>query len=131
VASIRKEILTAAAPEKVWDVIRDVGELHTRLVPGFVVDTRLEDGARVVTFANGLVARELIVDVDDAARRLAYAVVDGPMSHHHATVVVEPTGADGSRVVWHADLLPHELAERIGSMMDAGAAAMQQALDRL
>ncbi len=73
----------------------------------------------------------MIVDVDDGARRLAYAAVDGPMSHHHATVVVEPAGPHGSRVVWHADLLPHELAERIGAMMDAGAAAMQQALDRL
>jgi carbon monoxide dehydrogenase subunit G len=131
VASIRKDIVTTAAPEKVWDVVRDVGALHTRLVPGFVVDTQLEDGARVVSFANGLVARELIVDVDDTARRLAYAVDGGAMSHHHATVVVEPAGADGSRVVWQADLLPHDLADQIGSMMDAGAAAMQQALDRL
>jgi hypothetical protein len=54
-AAIRKEILTAARPERVWDALRDVGALHTRLVPGFVVDTRLEPGARIVTFANGMV----------------------------------------------------------------------------
>jgi hypothetical protein len=41
-ASIRKEIVTAAKPQAVWDAVRDVGALHTRLVPGFVVDTRLE-----------------------------------------------------------------------------------------
>jgi hypothetical protein len=131
VASIRKDILTIAPPELAWDVLRDVGALHTRLVPGFVVDTRLEDGARVVTFANGLVAREVIVDVDDAARRLAYAVVGGAMTHHHATVVVERHGTSGSRIVWQADLLPHELAGPIGGMMEDGAAAMRRALDRL
>jgi hypothetical protein len=129
-ASIRRQITTTATAEAAWDAVRDVGALHTRLVPGFVVDTQVEDGARIVSFANGLVARELIVDVDDDARRLAYAVVDGPMSHHHATVVVEPV-AGGSRVRWDADLLPHEAADRVGAMMDAGAAAMREALDRL
>ena len=76
-ASICKEVVIDCAPEKVWSALRDVGALHTRLVPGFVVDTRLEDGARIVTFGNGTVARELIVDVDDAARRVVWAVVGG------------------------------------------------------
>ncbi len=56
-ASIRKDILTKARPDDVWDVLRDIGALHTRLVPGFVTDTRLEPGARIVTFANGMVVR--------------------------------------------------------------------------
>ena len=43
------------------------------------------DDTRVVTFANGLVVHERIVDVDDDARRLAYTVLDGPFTHHHAT----------------------------------------------
>jgi hypothetical protein len=64
-ASIRKEILLDARPEEVWDAVRDIGALHTRLVPGFVTDTRLEEGARIVTFGNGMVVRELIVDLDD------------------------------------------------------------------
>ena len=71
-ASIRREIPLAAGPDAVWDVVRDVGAVHTRFAPGFVVATTMEPGARVVTFANGMVARELIVDVDDEARRLAY-----------------------------------------------------------
>jgi Polyketide cyclase / dehydrase and lipid transport len=88
-ASIRKEIVIEARPEKVWDAIRDVGALHERLVPGFVVDTRLEEGARVVTFGNGVVARELIVDLDDTARRLVWAVVGSPrLTHHNAAVQV-------------------------------------------
>ena len=56
-ASIRKEILIAARPETVWAAIRDVGAVHTRLAPGFVVDSRLEGETRVVTFANGFVVR--------------------------------------------------------------------------
>ena len=66
-ASIRKHIQIEAPPDKVWDALRDVGALHTRLVPGFVTDTRMEENARVVTFGNGMVAREEIVSVDDGA----------------------------------------------------------------
>src|SRR5713226_2194559 len=105
-ASIRKEILLQSSPEKVWAAVRDVGALHHRLVPGFVVDTRLEEGARIVTFGNGLVVKELIVDLDDAARRLAWAAVGGQMTHHNASAQVFPDGT-GSRIVWIADLLPN------------------------
>jgi hypothetical protein len=65
-ASIHREIRIAARPETAWDALRDVGALHHRLVPGFVTDTVIEEGARVVTFGNGMVARERIVDVRTA-----------------------------------------------------------------
>src|SRR4051794_8779032 len=61
-ASIHKEILIDATPADVWDALRDFGALHTRLAPGFVLDTKLDGEARIVTFANGNVARELLVD---------------------------------------------------------------------
>ena len=35
-ASIRREIVIEARPADVWDAIRDVGAVHTRLAPGFV-----------------------------------------------------------------------------------------------
>jgi len=57
-ATIRREITVAANVNRVWDALSDIGALHTRLVPGFVLDTKLEPGARVVIFANGRVARE-------------------------------------------------------------------------
>ena len=91
-ASIRKEILTTASPADAWAAIRDVGALHHRLVPGFVVDTRLEPGARIVTFANGMIVNELIVDLDDDARRLAWSAVGGRLTHHNASVQVFPLG---------------------------------------
>ena len=129
-ASIRKEIPLAAHAEKVWDALRDVGAVHRRLARDFVTDTRLDSDARIVTFANGLVARELIVDVDDRARRVAYAVVGGRLSHHHATMQVMAEGAGRCRLVWVADLLPHDMAGAIGGMMEQGSAAMRQTLER-
>ena len=129
-ASIRKEIPLAARAEEVWDALRDVGAVHRRLAAGFVTDTRLDGDARIVTFANGLVARELIVDVDDAARRVAYAVVGGRLSHHHATMQVMADGDGRCRLVWVADLLPHDMAGAIGGMMEQGSAAMKQTLER-
>ena len=130
-ASIRKEMRLEAAPQTVWGAIRDVGSVHRRLAPSFVVDCRLEDGggARVVTFANGLVARELIVDIDDGARRLAWAVVGGRPTHHNASLQVFAEASGRSRMVWIADLLPNDLAVPIASMMEQGMGAMQQAFE--
>lgn len=129
-ASIRKEILIDARPEDVWAAVRDVGEIHVRLVPGFVIDCRLEGDARIVTFANGLVARELIVDVNDDDRRLVWAAVGGQFTHHNASVQVFADGADHSRLVWIADLLPNQLAGAIGAMIEQGMAVMKQTLER-
>ena len=127
-ASIRREITTLASLDQAWDAIRDVGALHIRLVPGFVVDTKLEPGARIVTFANGMTAKELIVDCDDTARRLVWSAVGGRLSHHNASVQVVADGV-GSRIVWIADLLPNEIAPAIASMIDQGMAAMKTTLD--
>jgi len=128
-ASIHREISIEARPEAVWDALRDVGAIHTRLARGFVTDVRLEDGARVVTFGNGMVARELIVDVDEQARRLAWSVVGGRMTHHNASAQVFADGERRTRFVWIADLLPHELAPTIAGMMDQGLAAVKQTLE--
>ena len=128
-ASIRKEILLESSAENVWAAVRDVGALHHRLVPGFVVDTRLEEGARVVTFGNGMVIRELIVDLDDDARRLAWSARGGRLSHHNASVQVFADGPRRCRLVWIADLLPNELAGDIRAMIDQAAAVMKKTLD--
>lgn len=129
-ASIRKEVLIDARPEFVWAALRDVGQIHVRLVPGFVTDCRLEGDARIVTFANGLVLRELIVDVNDDDRRLVWAAVGGEFTHHNASVQVFADGADHSRLIWIADLLPDELAPTIGPMIQQALSVMKQTLER-
>ena len=128
-ATIHTEIRLEARAEDVWAAIRDVGAVHERLAPGFVTDTRLEGGARVVTFANGMVVRELIVTLDDGARRLAYAAVGGRSTHHNASFQVFAEGAERTRLVWIADLLPDEVAGPVGEMMEAGSRVMKRTLE--
>lgn len=129
-ATIRKEIPTTATATQVWDVIRDVGAIHTRLAPGFVLDTQLEKGARTVTFANGLIARELIVTVDNDAKRLAYAVVGGAAEHHNASFQVLPT-KEGATLLWISDFLPDTATGVFSAMIDAGSGVIQRTLDEL
>jgi hypothetical protein len=128
-ASIRKDIVVERRPADVWDAIRDVGAIHTRLAPGFVVDTKMDGDARIVTFGNGLVARELIVDIGEEARRLAWAVVGGRLTHHNASLQVLAQGDTHSRVIWIADLLPNELAGTIAGMIEQGMSVMKRTLE--
>jgi hypothetical protein len=129
-ASIRKEMVVEAPPGHVWDAIRDVGAVHRRLAPGFVVDTRIDGDARIVTFGNGLVARELIVDIGEESRRLVWAVVGGRLTHHNASLQVLAEGEGSSRLVWIADLLPDALGPTIAGMIEQGMDAMKQTLER-
>jgi len=128
-ASIRREVSIAVPPDTLWDALKDVGALHTRLVKGFVTDCRLEPGARVVTFANGMVARELIVDVDAERRRVAWAVVGGRLSHHNASAQVFAEGDGATRFVWIADFLPDDHAAVMAGMIEHGMTAMKRHLD--
>ncbi len=128
-ASIHKEILIKACPDDVWAAIRDVGAVHERLTPGVLVAARLDGDARVVTFANGAVVRELIVDIDEKARRFAYAAVGGRTTHHNASMQVFAEGEDHSRLVWITDLLPNEVAAVISELVEQGASVMKQTLE--
>lgn len=130
-ASIRKDILIEACPGDVWAAVRDAGAVHQRLVPGVLVDARLDGDARVVTFANGAVVREVLVDVNDEARRFVYTVVEGslPITHHNASMQVFDEGAGSSRIVWITDVLPDEVAAPISLLMEQGARAMKETLE--
>ena len=99
-----------AHPDDVWSAVRDFGALHTRLVPGFVTDTKLDGDTRIVTFANGSVAREQLVDCDEARRRLVYAIKNERVSHYSASAQVLADGETRSRLIWIVDVLPNEIA---------------------
>ena len=129
-ASIHKDIPIDADPADVWAAVRDFGNPHRRLVPGFVLDARLDGEARIVTFANGNVARELLVDCDETRQRLVYAVVSERVKQHSASVQVLADGEARSRLVWIVDVLPNEIAPYIDDQMDQAAVAMQKALGR-
>ncbi|MGA7323111.1 MAG: SRPBCC family protein [Rhodomicrobium sp.] len=130
-ATVRKEIATKASPSAVWAALRDVGALHTRLVPGFVTDTRLEPGARIVTFADGRVVREPIVAIDDEFMRVVWSAESSLATHFNGAAQVFAMSDGSAKIIWIADFLPHEIAPQIDAAMSAGAAAMNRALDRL
>ena len=126
-ASIHKEIIIDANPADVWDALRDFGALHTRLVPDFVTDTKLDGDARIVTFANGSVAREVLVDCDDARRRLVYAISNERLKHYSASVQVVADGETRCRLVWTIDMLPNELAPYVQGQTKEAVAAIHKA----
>ena len=129
--SIHHEIFIAVPADKVWDAVRDVGALHTRLVPGFVSMTEMVQGTKAptrrVTFANGVILDEVIVDCDDQRRRLVWSIKS--VEHHNGVMTVDFADG-GSRVTWTADVLPPEMAERFDPSMAAGLAAMKVHLER-
>ena len=129
-ATIYKEFLVNATPEFVWEAIKDVGSVHTRLANGFVTNTVLSGDVRTVTFANGFVVKERIITVSDQQRRLAYAAVEGRASHHSAYLQVFDAPNNQSRVLWVTDLLPDEMHGPIEQMVELGSTAMMLTLER-
>jgi carbon monoxide dehydrogenase subunit G len=129
-ASLHRDISIDAGPEEVWAAVRDFGAVHRRLAPGFALDAHLDGDARVVTFANGNVARELLIDCDDTRQRLVYAVIGERVKHYNASVQVIADGEARSRLIWIVNLLPNEIAPYIAGQMDQAAPVMQKALDR-
>ena len=122
-ASIHNDILLSTPARDVWDAVRDFGALPERLAPGFVTACQLDGDARIVTFANGSVAREVLVDCDDARRRLVYAINNERLKHYSASVQVIAEGEARCRLVWIIDMLPNELAAYVqGQTKDAVAA---------
>lgn len=130
-ATVRRQCNVAASPEAAWDAIRDIGAVHTRLAPGFVADTRLEPGARIVTFVNGMVVREPIITQDDEARRLVWSAQGGLTTHYNAALEVMARPDGGATIVWTADFLPDDVKPRLAAAIEAGMRAMKITLDRL
>lgn len=130
-ASVRREILIEARPDDVWAAVADFGAPHQRLVPGFVVESRLDGDDRIVTFFNGAVAREAFVDRDDEQRRLVWSVTESRLglTHHNASAQVFAEPGGGTRFVWIADVLPHEAATPVGQMMDRGIEVLKHTLE--
>jgi len=128
-ATIYRETLIERCPDETWEALRDVGALHTRLVPGFVTDTRLEPGARLVTFASGRTVRERILGIDDDQRRVAWSVADAPFEHHNASAQVVPLGPALCRFVWIADVLPDAVAPFVTGLIEQGLETIKKTLE--
>ena len=127
--SVSKHVDVAAPGIQTWAALHDVANVHKRVVPGFLTDCRMEGEGRVVTFFNGMVAKELIVDVDDKAMRLVWSARSERLQHHNASIQVFEDGPGRCRVVWIADVLPHEAAKMVGAMMEKAMPIMKKTLE--
>ena len=128
-ASIYKEIALDARADDVWDAIRDFGAVHRRVAPDFLLDARLDGDARIVTFSNGTVAREVLVTCDDARKRLVYDVASERVKQHSASIQIIADG-EHCRMIWITDVLPNEVAPYIDGQMELGAAAIRKTFAR-
>jgi Polyketide cyclase / dehydrase and lipid transport len=125
--SLRHEILLDVPASEAWAALKNIPKTH-ELFAGVLVDGRPEGDTRTVTFANGMVARERIVAVDDSRMRVAYAVLD-MFDQHAASMRVVPVGPRQCRFVWISDFLPDTKAEMVGPLMAQGCGALKRALE--
>ncbi len=86
-------------------------------------------GDRIVTFFNGNTVREVLVDLDDEARRLVWSIVGGPYAHHNGSAQVLAEGDGRTRFVWITDLLPNELAGRTSELMERGIRVLKETME--
>lgn len=128
-ASIHHEIAVEVGAQQAWSALRAVGAAHELFAP-VLVDGKLEGDTRQVRFANGMEVRERVLDVDDARRRVAYTVLDGPgMSYHHASMQVLEAGPKQCRFVWITDFLPQEIGGNLVPLIEAGSNALKKNLE--
>lgn len=128
-ASIHEQLPVEVEPGKAWAALRQVGRAHELFAP-VLVDSRLDGDTRTVRFANGLVARERILDVDEERRRVAYTVLDAPgLTYHHASMQVVEDGSGRCVFVWITDFLPEEAGASISQLIEQGAQALKKNLE--
>jgi uncharacterized protein YndB with AHSA1/START domain len=128
-ASILIDTRVDAPASRVWSALAVAADAR-RVFAGVLSDSRMEcDDVRVATFANGMVVKEKIVDLDPEQRRIAYTVLGDTFEHHNASMQVVPEGANACRFVWITDVMPHAAADQIRPLMEAGAQALKANLE--
>ena len=130
-ASIRTEFPIGVDAARVWQVIGDWADGPVRMARGLVVSSDAEGSVRVVTFADGMIARERLVTRDDEARRIVYSMVGDTVrpEHDNAAMQIVPDGADRCRFIWTRDVLPDELAESFRASMEEAGAVIKRTIE--
>ena len=130
-ASIRTEFPIDVDASRVWQVIGDWADGPVRMARGLVVSSDAEGTVRVVTFADGMIARERLVTRENDARRIVYSMVGDTVrpEHDNAVMQIVPEGADRCRFIWTRDVLPDELAESLRAAMEDAGAVIKRTLE--
>lgn len=128
-SSIHHAVTVEVDADKAWAALRLVGDAHKLFAP-VLVDAHLEGEVRTARFANGMVVRERIIDVDDERRRVAYSVMDGPgMTYHHASMQVVDAGPGRCQFIWITDFLPEHVGPNLSPLIEQGTRALKHNLE--
>jgi hypothetical protein len=128
-ASIHHEVVVKMDTDEAWAALRQVGQAH-RLFAPVLVGGQLDGDIRTVSFANGMVVRERILDVDDQRKRVAYAVLDGPgLEFHHASMELLEEGPGRCRFRWITDFVPDNAAAALQPLIEQGSQALKKNLE--
>jgi hypothetical protein len=129
-ASIQKIVEVEVGAAQAWAALRLVGNAHKLFAP-VLVDAQLDGDTRTAQFANGMIAHERILDIDEPTRRVAYTVLDGAgISYHHASMQIVEAGPGRCRFVWITDFLPAEVGTAIAPLIEQGTKALKANLER-
>lgn len=128
-ASIHEERAVEVSAAKAWAALREVGNAHKLFAP-VLVDAEMRGDTRTVQFANGMVAHERIVDVNDERRRVAYSALDAPgMTYHHASMHIVDAGPGRCFFVWTTDFLPDDIGGNLAPLIKQGTDALKRNLE--
>jgi len=132
-ATAMRDIDIDAPAARVWELISDFHTAPMRMAPGFAVDST-PDGpdVRTVTFADGVVARELLISSDEAMRRTVFSIIGGTVTpqHDNASMQVFDNETGGSHFVWIHDVLPDNLAPKFAVAMEHGLAVLKRTAEQ-
>ena len=125
---IDSDIAIARPPEQVWAILGDLDAV-TRWVPG-LASARMEGARRICVLEGGGEIHEEISDFSNGQRGYAYSQTVHPLDleRSQGTLAVEANGNGGSRVVWHAEVVPAgpDQAEVVELLRQGYSAALQR-----
>jgi hypothetical protein len=130
-ASIHEERVVGVSAAKAWSALSRVADAQKLFAP-VLVGSELDGDIRTVHFANGMVARERILDVDHEQRRVAYSALDAPgITYHHASMQIMDTGPGRCLFVWITDFLPSDVRGNLEPLIKQGSNALKSNLETL
>ena len=89
----------------------------------------MENDIRTVTFANGLVARERVITIDEQRRRIVYGVLGEVFEHHSASMAIVPVDGENCRFIWISDFSPDQRIETVQPLVEQGSRALARNIE--
>jgi hypothetical protein len=132
-ATTRVDIAIETSAERVWSVVGDFETGPLTMAPGHVTRCQAHGGIRTVTFANGTIARERLIAVDEQHRRIVFSIIGDTIrpEHDNAVMQVIPRNDSTCTLVWMHDVLPDDLAPTLHAAMVDATPTIQTALGAL